>query len=328
MLQHDSIFFIGVFIFIFLIWLVTGGPTSQLAFNGPLLAGPDAIGGGTYLSFPRSPNVIGSSGVGQSRASGVSTEGSGNSYGTGISYQDQQAVDDAIKTAAFGPPSTYRGTVTLNHYVSSAGNSDAKKENIQLYLSSNASGPVTLTGWTLQSEVSGKAAALPKGTEVPRSGVINESEPIVLYPGDRATIASGRSPIGASFRENVCIAYFGQFQTFSPSLPNSCPMPNSELTSRYGADLIRDPACIDYVDRLSRCTLVLSPPVGLSSACQNFLITYLNYNGCINAHERDYNFKGTAWRIYLGRDTSLWRTSREVVKLLDASGKTVDMFTY
>lgn len=327
MLQHDSIFFVGVFIFIFLIWLVTGGPASELSFSGPLLVGPDAIGGGTYLSFPKAPS-LGVSGIGQSRGSGVGS-GSTSSGNTQADYQAaERAAEAAAKAAAFGPPSTYRGAVTLNHSVSGAGSSNAQKENLQLYLSSNASGPVTLSGWRLQSEVSGKAATMPRGTEVPRSGVINESEPIVLYPGDRAIIVSGRSPIGASFRENVCIAYFAQFQTFSPSLPKSCPTPDNELEDRYGAGLTRDPSCIEYVDRLSRCELTLSPPAHLSNACQSFLTTYLNYNGCINAHDRDYNFKGKVWRIYLGRDTSMWRTSREVVKLIDASGKTVDMFTY
>jgi hypothetical protein len=320
MFQHDSIFFIGVFIFIFFLWLVLGGPARPLSFGGPLLSGPGAIGGGTYLSLPKAPS-LGTSEVGQSQASGAGSS-------QGLSYQDQQSVNNALKAASFGSPSTYRGVVTLNHYVSTAGASDPQNEYIQLEVSPSADGPVNLTGWSLTSDVTGKGATIPQGTEIPRSGVINPIEPIVLYPGDRALISSGRSPIGASFRENICIAYFEQFQKFSPSLPNSCPTPNSELELHYGPDLVRDPPCINYVDRLSRCSLVLSPPVTLTGTCQSFLTNYLNYNGCLSAHQNDYNFKGTTWRIYLGRDISMWRSSREAVKLLDASGKTVDMFTY
>jgi hypothetical protein len=209
-----------------------------------------------------------------------------------------------------------------------AGATNPQNEYVKISLSSNAPGPVTISGWSLVSDVSGKAATIPEGTEVPRSGIVNAIEPIVLKPGDRAIIASGRSPIGASFRENVCIAYFAQFQRFSPALPNSCPMPNNELNQHYGSNLIRDPLCIDYVDDLSRCELVLSPPPTLSGSCQNFLTTYLNYSGCLNTHEHDYNFKGTTWRIYLGRDAALWRKTNESIRLLDSSGKTVDLFSY
>lgn len=333
MLQHDSFFFIGVFVFVFIVWIVLGGPERPLSFGTPLLAGPEELGGGTYLGLPRAPNSLGSSGVGSISVSQAprtllpKSSGGGSTSGS-LSYTDQQAVTEAKKIAAFGTPSPSRGKVTLSHYVSSAGALSAQNEYLQLSIPSNAAGPITLTGWSVMSEVTGKSATIPKGTEVPHSGVINASEPIVLRPGDRAIISSGRSPIGASFRENVCIGYFAQYQKFSPALPISCPTPMSELELRYGPNLIRDPACADYISKRARCSLTLSPPPTLTSACQSVLTNHLTYNGCIAGHERDNNFKGTTWRIYLGRDTSLWRTTRESIKLLDASGKTVDMFSY
>lgn len=334
--QNDYLFFIGIFVFVFLLWIVLGGPNRPLSFSGPLLPNPDAIGGGTYLSFPRAPStgtsgIKGSSASGGSSGSGSSSSGGwsgGSSSSGGLSYRDQQAVNNAIKSAAFGTPSKFRGAVTLSHRVTSPGNTNPQKEYLQLSVSNNAEGPISISGWSVVSEVTGKGGTLPRGTEVPRSGVINAVEPILLHPGDKAIIASGRSPIGASFRENVCIGYFAQFQSFTPTLPNSCPTPESELEKYYGPNLVRDPSCIDYVDRLSRCTLALSPPPTLSSSCQSFLTTHLNYNGCLTAHERDTNFKRTSWRIYLGRDAAIWRKDREVVKLLDADGKTVDMFSY
>ena len=188
--------------------------------------------------------------------------------------------------------------------------------------------PVDLSEWTLRSEASGSSVIIPKGTEVPISGTINAAEDIVLTPGERAIVISGRSPIGASFRENKCIGYFSTFQRFSPPLPQNCPVPSDELISFYGANYIRDAACIDYVNKLARCQVTLSPPVTMSGSCQSFLIKYFNYNGCVDAHKNDADFSGDTWRIYLGRTTPMWRAQHEVVKLIDVNGKTVDAFSY
>ena len=160
------------------------------------------------------------------------------------------------------------------------------------------------------------------------SGTISAAQDIVLTPGERAIVISGQSPVGASFRENKCIGYFSTFQTFIPSLPQNCPVPSKELSSNYGADYIRDAVCIDYVAKIPRCKVTLSPPTTISGVCQSFVIKYLNYNGCVDAHRSDSDFESTTWRVYLGRSKPLWRAKHELVKLLDAQGKTVDAFSY
>ena len=111
-------------------------------------------------------------------------------------------------------------------------------------------------------------------------------------------------------------------------MPQTCPAPSNELAALYGSSYIRDASCIEEVNKLSRCQVTLSPPVTVSSACQSFLVKYLNYNGCVDAHRNDADFEGDTWRIYLGRTTPLWRARNEVVKLLDAKGNTVDAFSY
>ena len=304
---HDAWFFVGVFVFIFLIWIATGGPLRPLAFTGPTLAQPGALGGGTYLQLPRAPFVIGN------------TSTSGNS---------EIELPSFVGGTPFGTPSPYRDIVRMSHYVSGAGSADPKNEYIEISIASNASVPVDLTGWSLSSAATGNAASIPKGTEVPTSGVVNASQDIVLAPGTRAILISGQSPIGASFRENKCIGYFSTFQKFSPSLPQNCPVPSDDLISFYGSDYIRDPFCIDQVNQISRCQVTLTPPNGVSNACQSFVVKYLNYNGCVDAHKNDTDFAGNTWRIYLGRTNSMWRTKHEVVKLLDINGKTVDAFSY
>ncbi len=315
-MQHDAWFFVGVLAFIFLIWIAIGGPLHPIAFTGPSLQKPQELGGGTYLTFPRAPFGIGDS--------NVELSGSGYRYSSGTS----NSVPVLEGGGVFGTPSPFGGIVRLQRGVTGAGSADPKNEYLELYVAQNAGVPINISEWRLVSDASGSSSAIPRGTEIPTSGTINAREGIVLSPGDRAIISSGVSPIGASFRENKCIGYFSTFQTFYPGLPQYCPAPSEELKDRYSGSYARDGACLDYVNTINRCQVVLTPPVGMTSSCQNFVTGYLNYNGCMTAHRNDTDFTGTTWRIYLGRTSPLWKTRREIVKLLDANGKTVDAFSY
>ncbi len=319
-MEHEAWFFVGLFVFIFVIWIAVGGPTHGVSFKGPALAWNTgtSTAGGTYFSLPRSPFGIGNSNVVLPGSSGGSTSlgGSGD------------VTPAPLEGIGYGTVSLYRNAVSMSHSVSGAGSGDPGNESINLSVSSQSHVPVDLSGWTIESEATGAAITIPQGSPTPTSGAINSVSDIVVSPGEQATIISGRSPIGASFRENKCIGYFAQFQHFYPSLPANCPAPSDELMAHYGGDYIRDAKCIDYVHTLSRCQVVLSPPVILSGSCQTFLVKYLNYNGCVDAHEHDTDFEGKTWRIYLGRTNAMWRTSHEVVKLLDKQGNTVDAFSY
>lgn len=306
-MQHDAWAFIGVFVLIFLLWIATGGPTHPISFSNPTLFAPQELGGGTYLSLPRVP------GIGTTK----SPSGSGSNKSL-----------PSLTGGVFGNVSPYFGAISMNHYVSGANSSNPRNEYIEIRVNSSATVPVDLTGWTLTSDATGKSSIIPKGTAVPHSGIVNEIQDIVLLPGDRAYVVSGISPIGASFRENKCIGYFSSFQSFYPSLSKNCPDPYRELVTRFGADYIRDTACIDYAKTLARCEVVLSPPLSVSNSCQSFLVKHFNYNGCLDVHGGDDDFDGTIWHVYLGRTTPLWRTRYEVVKLLDSDGKTVDAFSY
>lgn len=317
-MEHDAWFFIGVFAFIFIIWIAVGGPKHPIAFTGPTLSAPYPIGNGTYLGFPLAPFGIGSSIISlPGSSSGASTYGS-----SGVS------IPSLVGGASYGTPSIYRGVVTMNSYVSGAGSSNPDDEYVELSVADNANVPVDISGWTISSGATGSGAVIPKGTEVPTSGVINAAQDIILTPGEKALLISGQSPIGASFRENKCIGYFSAYQHFSPPLPQNCPTPSDELMANYGSDYIRDNTCIDYVKTLTRCEPSITPPTYVTSACQSFLVNYLNYNGCIKAHQSDADFEGDTWRVYLGHTASMWRTQNELVKLVDKDGNTVDAFSY
>jgi hypothetical protein len=187
---------------------------------------------------------------------------------------------------------------------------------------------VTISGWYLTSEITGKAGLIPYGARTPTSGIVNPEKPIVLNPGETALIYTGRSPIGTSFEENKCSGYLESFQRFVPSFYNNCPDPKTELMAFYGAYYARDVSCVDYVKRLPRCETVLFPPDELSGACKNFVKKYYSYNGCITAHYKDDDFYQGTWRVYLGLNDSMWRRQNEVVKLLDAGKRTIDAFAY
>lgn len=312
-MEHDAWFFIGVFVFIFLIWVATGGPMNPLSFSGPTLALPDRLGGGTYLSLPRAP---------------FNAENPTSSSGSDTPGGTTTKPPPSLQGVAFGTPSSYRGKVYMTHSVADAGDSNPNAEYLRISLSSNAPSAVTISGWTLKSEATGNYAVIPGGADVLVSGIVNPAAPITLQPGERAIVASGRSPLGISFRENKCIGYFSTFQTFSPSLPAACPLPSTELKSYYGASYIRDADCIEYVDEIPRCKVVTRAPSGMTDSCKIFITNYLHYNGCLAVHQHDTDFRGETWRIYLGRNSSLWRSDHEVIKLLDSEGKTVDAFTY
>ncbi len=131
---HDAWFFVGVFVFIFLIWIATGGPTHPLAFSGPTLAEPGALGGGSYLSLPHSPFSIGSADV---SLPGSSTGGGSLSGNSGTPIPN-------LSGTTFGEISPYRGIVSVSHYVSGAASTDPKNESIQLTVSQDANEPVDI----------------------------------------------------------------------------------------------------------------------------------------------------------------------------------------
>ncbi len=358
-MEHDAWFFVGLFVFIFLIWIATGGPLHGVSLSVPVTG---SLSGETSIQAASSSSIFGGSNVcltgstncgsGTSTNSGVtlptvdstnhytfvclpgstSCPNSGSYYG-GSGGISQTTFNNPLPSAptgvTFSPPSPYRNDVSLDGYVSNASSSDPASEYVQIRIAQNSGGPIDITKWVLESGATYDGGVIPQGTITPTSGVINPTTDILLYPGDTAYIISGKSPIGGSFRVNKCVGYLAGFQPFTPSLPNTCPSASDELSSYYGTPYIHDPSCIDYAQSLSRCqTAVVPQSANLSLSCQNFLDNHLNYNGCLTTHQNDPDFAGTTWYIYLGLTTHLWRQKYDVVELLDPQGRTVDAFNY
>src|SRR3989344_2670359 len=87
---------------------------------------------------------------------------------------------------------------------------------------------------------------------------------------------------------------------------------------------------------LSQNTALLPPcraPIShftseLSQPCRSFLANTLSYNGCIDTYRYRANFTENLWRVYLNSPRELWRNTHDVIRLLDAKGRTVDALAY
>lgn len=234
----------------------------------------------------------------------------------------QKALDEANSPTLRSP---YFGKVSIS---STNGGAATAPSDEYIILKANADNaePVVITGWRVKSSITGSEVDIPKGSDVPETNTINYESPIALAPGDTVIVTSGRSPIGVSFRTNKCTGYFGQFQNFNPYIDRLCPTPNQELSFKKDGVVLED-ACYDYIDTLPRCQIP-GDTAGLSDSCRQFLSENINYASCLTHHRNDKDFPQKEWRVYLRREQELWKSRREVIKLIDENGKTVDAATY
>jgi hypothetical protein len=224
---------------------------------------------------------------------------------------------------AYGEASPFEGQVR----VSSAGGAGATDEDQEYVTIRNAgNSAVNITGWRVVSGASGKGARIPEGAALPRSGRGSDTAPIVLQPGEEAVIVTGDSPTDVSFKENMCTGYLAKGRQFYPSLGNQCPAPYDEFDRFFSGNELRDDAC--YTRMLGTASCTTPSDAGVSRACERLIDDYLTYSGCVEHHQYDSRFQGRTWRIYLERDSELWKASRDSVKLVDRDGKTVDLYTY
>lgn len=204
------------------------------------------------------------------------------------------------------------------------------KEYVEIRASKENTSIISLKGWRLKSAISGRSLEIEEASYLPNFGQVNTELPVNLKAGDKAFITTGRSPIGVSFRVNKCSGYYQQFQRFTPRLKEQCPEPEDEIFSYEGdQSIFIDNACLDFVERIPRCEIRVSNiPKELSFTCQQAIADEISYNSCITNHKDDDDFIKPEWRIYLKRESELWREKREIIVLLDQNGKTVDIYAY
>lgn len=310
-LRGDALLFIAILGFFFVIWLATGGPSRPISFAGPYITPIK-----TYSD--------------RSEGYGDDIEISSQSIRNSLfdAKEELRDLEEQLRDArAFGEPSPFRGKVTLSRSSSGARADAVKEEYIAIQHTGRTEETIYISGWQVVSAATGNRATIPLGAPMLRKGQLNQTQAIGLADGDMAILSSGRSPVGLSFKENMCTGYLEQDQTFTPSLANACPVPEEEFDIYYRNSL-NDDKCYEYVRELDTCQTDSRPSSRLSSSCRSFITDTLSYNGCVNRHQNDAYFAEDTWRIYLGSSKQLWKSERETIKLLDAEGKTVDLITY
>lgn len=283
-------------------WIWTGGPSRTVSHSGGVFNGapwPFGNGGNAYTV----PNI--------------DLNSTSDTYG-------QASYGSSYGTTAYGTgkpgDSTYAPMVSLES--SGEGASDPQIEYIAIRTSGSLKSSVTITGWTLENGSGGGKVTIGSGVATPVLGQVNSESPITLGPNSVVYVITGRPPNGGSFRVNKCTGYFSKVQTFTPYLSSECPTPSEEL-SRASGQLSPNIECSNFVRALSQCSVTASAiPETVGTACRDFILNTLSYNGCVTAHKNDPDFYRNEWRVYLNQDKELWGSVDRII-LRDESGKIV-----
>lgn len=337
-MNEDVKWLFGLIIVFGIVWFVTGGlnkTTSKEPFIKPLLNTDQVeVYGNNSVVRTTTNNSPGISAVGPSI--GSSNQRVANSERSQIAIDNIKASlersgiqTETIKIelallAEKNSASPLSGKISIGSVTYGRTSSDG--ELVILRASSANNEKVLLTGLRLESVISGRGATIAKGVQLPFQNQINTEQPIYLSPGETVYILTGRSPLGMSFRLNKCTGFFSQFQSFNPSIPSRCPNPSSESLPPP-ANQYND-QCLNYINSLSGCRVIITPPLDISPECQRYVTTEINYSKCVDRHKNDSDFYDPEWRVYLGRDDALWKNQREIIHLLDKNGKIVDVATY
>lgn len=310
-------------------WLFTGG-IGKISETARGIAGYFRLPSNTSEGMFRLPGQPDNLGLGPD-ISGLLFDGASGSRSTEDELAETEEEYEKLlgqieEAKVFGDPSPHRGDVLISQ--GTAKDTSTATEYLTLSAAWDNTAPVSITNWSLQSALTGVRAFLPRGAHPFLLGAVNAQGDIYLDPGTSATISSGISPVGTAFRENLCTGYLDELQTFNPALSRNCPAPRDALPltpenlGTYGD------ACYDFVQTLSSCSFPREIPGSVSSSCRLFLINNLSYNGCVQNYRHRSSFALDSWRIYLNAPRELWRNTHDIIRLLDAEGRTVDVISY
>src|SRR5690606_2692609 len=172
--------------------------------------------------------------------------------------------------------SPYYDIITLEQGNTRA--SDPQREYVVIRSRAQNNTSIFITGWRLESAISGNRATIPGGAQVlesPRQRRGTKS--VFLLPGERAVVASEYPDgINTSFLTNMCTGYLSYEYDLHPGLGYSCPSLEDEplalrtfTTSFFEddddfdecwAEIEREPMCREYnpnlntrIDELEEC---------------------------------------------------------------------------
>lgn len=309
--------FIWGLIGIGIVWFAMGGTENPQAHEGPYLKPPAPLStgeayGGQYLitdkhkatlDLPEGPAIV-----------VRNIEGSLDDF---LSLSDEAERIHANSLLA---------TSLYLDGLAGAQSSDPQKEYLRILSNEKSPKAVDLSTLSLHGGAYGVQARLPQAANLPVLATAYQRSDVMLPPGGRALVTTGRSPIGTSFRVNICSGYLEQFQDFTPNLRQECPNPLDELKA---SGPYAESACRDFVEKLPRCKAYGGTlPSDISPSCKAFVTEKLTYNSCVASHRDDKGFVKDEWRLFLEQGQELWKNRQEIIKLIDSSGSTVDAITF
>jgi len=318
---NDLKWLIAVLLLLFVAWVVWG---TRGGVEGPFIKPPGSVDSGETYGNPINFNSLKEeSPTTTFGPTDTSQASSNNTTNYTVDLSDLRNETKKIETSS---ESKYKDLVTISSYAG-AKQTSVDKERVELRVSKNATEKIPLTGWRLESGVSGVGDTIKKGSYLPYSGQVNVDVDIFIEKNEKIIISTGKSPIGNSFKINKCTGYFEQFQDFDPSIQKLCPKPIDDLPNIGVGDEAE--RCIDFVEKLPRCEVYLKEiPTNIGGTCTEYVSTKVNYNTCVANHKSDSDFYPGEWRVYLKRGDELWKSKREIIKLIDEEGKVVDAVSY
>jgi hypothetical protein len=238
--------------------------------------------------------------------------------------QNSGPVYQAQNTTNYGSKSPFEGDITISD-VMEPGRLAASE---YIVLSSYSSESVNITGWSIVSEKTGNKIYIPGASYIP---LIEIERPVIINGNQKIIIHTGSSPIGVSFRKNVCVGYIEEKIGFSPRLGARCPnIDNGNLPTQIENSSL----CMEYINSLRTCELPKKNLPTMPAYCENFVKQNISYEGCVNTNKNSRYFYENEWRIFIKSRIPLWRqekegkNNQEILKLLDAQGRLVDTITY
>jgi len=227
--------------------------------------------------------------------------------------------------------SPYYGKISISGIWGLSG-SDPNKEYMTISTSLSKNETLKITGWYLESEVTGYYVVIGGASLLPFPFTKKDND-VILQSGDRVILTKGFSPIGISFRTNECTGYFEENETFTPSLSLECPRAKDEKLPNFSNIYDRNDECLSIIERLPRCSTVNSRfirdlPDTVTSTCKDYMTTQINYNTCVARHFSDTDFPGNEYRLYLNKFGPLWRPLHDTINLHDENGLIVGTIKY
>lgn len=317
----DLLWFLLVLVGLWLLWILTGGPTRPGAISSPFINSPiEDDGAEVTNSDPSSWRVLRE-----------------DVYG-GVDSEDENL--DPNLSPWFEQIKIYRGNAASEYRPG--------QEYIILRPNYDLEEPVILTGWQLVNSPvrrnQASVAIIPGAINLPPPLGNGAILPVILTDDGEVVIISGVPPnreawpLKQSFQINKCVGYLTEeFDTLNlePSLPRACPAPREESGVAYLPE-----KCYDFVRGLRSChkpkftedregvDRVDGRVDDLTRDCRLYVQEHFSYDRCLVWHGADEDFLTADYRVYLDKNQEMWAESREVISLYDNLGRLVNEISY